>query len=515
MKIVDNPTQYLLSNLNKISNFDHKWTSLVTNNPLLLEDLEYAKILPYIDNHVTDYEIEQYKLGQISNLYTNIEGLLISNLHKYDRIISLCTMLFNGYVTVDDERINNKLEHITGFLSITPTRLMCMALTSARSTKTELEYAWGLTLDDVPDDNVDSDKTALEYNWHILYNRSDNFKLFMQYCALRCGTNGFRATWIADKTSNKKLATVCSKFTKKSNAVDDSQLSSLFAYHQHTKNDNNKLLKALRSAMDVMFNNENQNYAIYCYADEFYLHSIKFSMKVSIKDGKIVKEYLANSYECFIAEKFLVKSMNAQINWVKREFPEELTQQKNILQNLLFDLLSNNYRDIVCIKNMYDGVISRITFTGIFANVKIIEDLIVDNRVIKTNTFCFSKLNASKYIINRGYYIFGYSADIDTLLNNIENHELQTITNKMFVDHYKNYCKPIINHMFDVIQMYNNMRNDIIDVLCFDKINPDKINNINIAETMLKTDNVNPLNNITKKSLRNKKSKSYWRAIQD
>lgn len=511
--MIDNPTQYLLTNLDKISNFDRKWTTMITNNPLLFEDLEYAKILNFIDNHATDYEIEQCRLGNISNIYTNIETLIMCNLNRYDRIINLCTMLFLQYVTIDGVRVNKDLNKFTGQLSITPTRLMCMVLSSVTSSKVELEYAWGLTLDDVPENSIDSDKSPIEYNWNKLYNRSDNFRLFMQYNALRCNTEGFRATWIADKTMNSKLSIVCAKFTNKTNAVDNSQLNDLYEYHKYVDDVNNKLLISLRKCMNIMFNNESQNFAIYSYNNEFYLHSIKFSMKISIHNNRIVKEYLANSYECFVAEKYLTKSMNAQINWVKNELPERFQRQKTILKSLLLELLNNNYRNVVCIKNMYDGVISKITFSGIFANVKITEDLIVDNRVIKTNTFCYSKRNASNYIIDRGYYIFGIDTDVDILLAKINNHELGMLTNQMLIDHYKNYCKPIINHMFDIIQMYNNMRNDIMDVLCYDKINPDKINNINIGETSLKTD-VNPLSNI-KKNLKGKRAKSYWRAIQD
>lgn len=512
-----NPTQYLLKNLDKIYNFDLRWTSMITNKPLLFEDLEYAKLCNFIDNTTTQFEIEQFKLGNISDLYHNLETLLVCNLSKYDRIVSYGIMIFYQYVKIGDNILSKNLNTIIAEISITPTRLYCCALTSTKSTKTELEYAWNVKLLDVPSD---SELSPLEYNYKLLYTKSKNFSVFMQYSALRCNTDGFRETWINDNTSNRKLSTVCAKFTNKTNAIDDSQLSDIYEYHKFVTKNHLTLLNSLRNSMSEMFTtnsqvNQDDKFAVYCYSNEFYLHSVKFSMKVINKNPQITKEYLANNIECFIAEKYLVNSMQEQVNWCKSEIPEELVYQKDLLTNLLFDMLKNNYREIICIKQMYGGVLSKIRFSGVFGNVYIIEELMFDNRVIKEYRICKGKLNAATYIIEKGYTLFGNRDDIDKLLIDINDSDTG-ITNAIIKQHYSQYCKPIINHMFDVVSLYQKSKNDIIDVICYDKINREKFNNVNIKTTVIKDENsqANPLKNITKK-LTNSNNKSYWRAIQD
>lgn len=507
-------TQFLCKNFDKIYNFDYNWTTMVTNRPAIFNDIDYVKCLNFIDNDVTTWEIEQYKLGNITELYHNFETLLVCNLKFYDRIINYATMIFYNYVRIGDDILTKNLDLIVSEISMTVTKLYCCALTSTKSTLSELEYAWDLKLKSPPSDNGLS---PLEYNWKRLYDKSINFKLFMQYNAARVGTNGFRETWLNDKTSNRKLSQVCQKFTNKTNAIDESQLNEIFEYYQHITNNHRVLINSLRKSMDEMFlqtDSVAQRYAVYIFNNEFYLHSIKFSMRVEKSpDGNLIKEYLANSHECFIAESYLTKSMQEQINWVKYEIPQLLLYQRNLLQNLLYDLLKQDYRDIICYKYMYGtaagDVISKIKFSGIFGNVYIIEELILEGRIIKTNKICKSKFNAAQYIIDKGYVIFGNREDVNKFIID----SVDVVTNEMIINHFNKYCKPIITHMFDVVNLYQQSNNDIIDVLCTGNINPEKFNNINIRTSVIKSD-INPLKNITKKLIKKSNVKSYWRAIE-
>ena len=175
-------------------------------------------------------------------------------------------------------------------------------------------------------------------------------------------------------------------------------------------------------------------------------------------------------------------------------------------------MLDNNYREIVCIKRMVTGIVSRITFSGIFNNVRIIEEFLVDNRTIKISYKTLSKKNAANYIIEKGYYIFGIEKDI------LENFIDENVTKKSLIKHYNNYCIPIIQYMFDVIKLHNISKNDIIDVVVAGQLNPNKINNHNIKYTSItKIDT----KQILAKGLeyQNKqmsgKRKTYWKAIND
>ena len=54
----------------------------------------------------------------------------------------------------------------------------------------------------------------------------------------------------------------------------------------------------------------------------------------------------------------------------------------------------------------------KVTFSGIFNNVKITENFMINNRVIKTTTKVLSKINTAEYLIDKGYYIFGSMLNI-------------------------------------------------------------------------------------------------------
>ncbi len=496
----------ILKNLDKIYNFDLKWTTLITNKPALFEDYDYLKISKFIDNEINQTEIDLYKSGKIRNLYANFETLLILNLKRYDRIINYGTMLFYQYVNVNGTNVSKNLENIITEISITPTKLGCIALTSPASTLSELEYGWNVKLMEPPDD-----VSPLEHNWGKLY-KLENFRMFMQYCALRCNTNGFRETWINDITNNKKLSKVCTKFTNKSKAIDVSQLNDVVEYYKRIKYDHQKLINSLRQSMNDMFishdDDDNQKYGIYVYNKSFYLHTIKFSMRVDNNDGIISKSYIANSHECFIAEKYLISSMMNQIEWTKNDYTEnnDYVNSKNILISLLYELLTENYHDVVAIKNMYGNVFSKVTFSGIFSNVYINESLILEGRTIKINRKCLSKLNAATYLIDNGYVIFGYEDDVNEYLYNDDNNTNQY---QKLIKLLSKYCKPVMTHMFDVINLYTQNNNNIIDLVVYNKFNPERINNISIQESNIKTD-INPL----RQFIQNKnKGKGYWKVI--
>jgi len=137
-----------------------------------------------------------------------------------------------------------------------------------------------------------------------------------------------------------------------------------------------------------------------------------------------------------------------------------------------------------------------------------------DNRCIKSNKVCLSKSNAVKYIVDRGYYLFGTEKDVyDIAL-------AETINRKLLTAHYINYCVPILQHMFEVIALHNLSKNDIIDVVCSGILNPNKLNNQNIKYTTIRGGNVDSKKlmavGLDKQNKKNDFSKkSYWRVIEN
>lgn len=507
-KYIANIGDFITNNLQKVQGFDFRWSSLISSNPLLFEDINYLRIKPFIDNQITKEEIEAYKRGDLRDLYATFDNLLVCNLRFYDRIINYCTMVFMHYLEIDGEIIKDKhakLDSVPYELSLTPTQIWCAVLSNMTSTKWELEYAWNIkTIELLPN----SDKTILEVSWNNLY-KNKTFAKFNEWNALRCGTQGFRETFISDKTSNRKLAHVCSKFTKTSVALSEQQLETIYSYYKESDIINKKLFIILDNCLSILFNGDKSQYSIYIYTSEFFIFSSKFSIKVSKSSkGIITKDYLANSYECFAAEEFLIPSIKAQIEWAKYKLPIKFEYDKNILKSLLQNLLETNYREIVCIKRMNEkGIVSKITFSGIFNMVKIIEEFMIDNRTIKSITKTYSKQNASNFIIDRGYIIFGIESDIINLIH---------INKKSIIAHYTNYCVGVLQYMFDIISMHNISKNDIIDVVVSGEINPTKLNNSAIRYSVVsKVDNKQILSKgleyQNKQILANKKS--YWAVI--
>lgn len=513
-KYVRNPEAYLENQFTRLNGFDFRWSSLITSNPLLFEDVDYLRVRDYVDSRITDEERDAYERGECRDLYATLENLLVCNLKYYDRIMNFCTMVFLHYVRVDGEIVTDHLDELPLIISMTPTEIWCAALSGMSSTEWEINHGWSFfgrkwTIKPL----MNSPKTVFEMSWKQLY-KNRYFKYFVEYAALRCGTSGFRQTFIRDITSNLKLSNVCQKFTKASLAITDQQLETLWDYTREIEAVNTKLYYSLERCLLKIFSNDKSQFAIYVYQDEFYIHTSKFSIRVKKGEkGMLSKDYLANSFECFAAEEHLIPSTREQIEWAKYTVPTRHDYDREMLVSLLHNMLQNDYHDIVCLKRMNDyGVLSKITFSGIFSNVYLQEDFMTDNRVIKTSRLCLSKYNAACYIIDRGYFLFGRNEDVYKFVAK------ENITPDTLIDHYSNYAIPVMQYMFDIIAEHVNYKNDIIDVVMSNgDINPAKLNNDNIRYTSLvKVDSKQLMNDIlTKQNKSIDGKKSYWRVIND
>ena len=221
-----------------------------------------------------------------------------------------------------------------------------------------------------------------------------------------------------------------------------------------------------------------------------------------------------NNSICFIAESYLSETIKYQIEWARYTLPIDFEYDKQILQGLLLTMLNENFHEIKCIRKMQDyKVYSEVIFSGAFNNVYAHEKFIFNDEVIHENTKCLGKENMSKYLINRGYYIFGTIHDVDVLF-------VKDITKDVLINHYANYCIPIMQHMNDIIMLHLKSKNDIIDVLVNGYINPDKLNT-NVRYTILKGKSLNSreiMDSVKKLSnniVENKNKLSYWKAISD
>lgn len=508
---IENIGDYLATNFKKIDGFDYRWNSLITSQPLLFEDMDYLRCRQHINNTITEKEIEAYRSGKLRELYATFENMLICNLQYYDRIMSYCTMVFLHYVRLsEDTTTSQNLAEIPYVFEMTPTQVWCAALTNTSSSEWEINYGWKQNIKDLKLKH-DNNKSLIEVNWNLMYN-INTFAKFVEYSALRCSSVGFRETLISDKTSNRRLAQVCAKFTRTSTAINSDQLNSIIDYVEEQESINNKLFVVLNAALMKMFSNDDKQFAVYVFNTEFYIHTTKFSMRVKrTKDDKITKDYLANSYECFVAEIGLVDTIKTQIEWSKYVLPFQFQYDKDVLTNLLTQMLKENYKDIVCVKRMNEfGILVKVHFSGVFGNVYIHERYMIDNRCIKEDSVCLSKENAAKYVINKGYYVFGTETDI---------FNFEQLTKSNFINHYSNYCIPVIQHMSEIISLHNLSKNDIIDVVCSGKLNPNKIMNHNIKYTKSKSlmnpkkimNSISTINKITSKNA----EKSYWKVIEE
>lgn len=523
---VKNTGDYLIDTFQKIEGFDFRWTSLISNDPLLFEDLNYFRIKRFIENTITDEELKAFKTGKLSELYHTFDELLVCNLKYYDRIINYCTMVFMHYVDINDINHNKGLDMVPMELSLTPTKIWCAVLSSENSTKWEIEYGWYIR--NLEEPIKGSERSIIGINYKRLYSENKTFAKFNEYNSVRLGVNGFRQAFMLENTPNRKLAQVCQKFTKTSVAISESQLDTVYKYSKELDNLNERLYSSLDECLAVMFRGDKSQYSIYILMNDFFIFTSKFSLKVSKQNGKITKDYLANSYECFLAEEYLLGSIKVQIEWSQYKLNSGYEYDKNILKSLLTNLLMSNYKNIICVSKTFfidddwkdtdkrDVKITRVKFSGIFSNLRITESFMINNRVIKTETKTLGKANAADYLINRGYYIFGFEEDVVKLL------EQESLVKKDLVEHYSKYCIPVINFMNDIVTMYQMNRVDILDFYLNGNLNPEKINNQNIIYTSIvnkeEFDVTNAFN--TKQQLRKitdsleTHKKSYWKVIE-
>lgn len=522
---IKNTGNYLIDSFQKLEGFDFRWTSLISNNPLLFEDINYLKIKDYIDNTVTDYELEAYKNGDLTELYANFDNLLVCNLKYYDRIINYCTMILMKYVTINDETFTQGLDNMTMELELTPTKIWCAVMVSESSTKFEIQYGWNIKNIQIPIKM--STKSILELNYKHIYRSSKAFAKFNEYNSVRLGMNGYRQCFMFENTPNRKLAQVCQKFTKTSVAISETQLDTVYNYSKEIDNINEKLYHSLDNCLSIMFKGDKSQYSVYILMNEFYIFTSKFSLKVSRNEGKISKDYLANSYECFVAEEYLVPSFKSQIEWSQHIIDSNYDYDKNILKSLLSNLLEDDYKNIVCISKTLDindteltdgkkkdNKLVKAVFTGIFNNVKITENFMINNRAIRQTVKVLSKKNAASHLIDKGYYLFGYEEDVNKLL------EKETIKKTDLIEHYSKYCIPVINFMSNVVSMHQLNHNEMNEVILTGNLNPENISNSEIIYTTIHSkDEFNPKNIFSKQlrkitdSLETNK-KSYWKVIE-
>lgn len=492
--VVKYPANFLAGKFNNIDGFDARWNSLITNNPLLFEDIDYLRVKQFIDARITNEEIEAYNSGKLREMYATLENMLVCNLKYYDRIMSLATMMFLHYVKINDFNYTDKLKNITIELEMTPTRLWCCALSGINSTEWELNYAWAprevikgknsktkVRINPITIKPIEgSTKSLFEVSYNKLY-KVPTFARFMEYSAIRCNTSGFRETLLHDNTPNEKLAQVCSKFTNASAALGENQLKTIVDYVDEIESVNKKLYYALKECLMQIYNNDTKQFAIWVFNTEYYIYTSKYQMKVT-KDsaGMITKDYLANSFECFAAEEYLFKSIQAQINWAKYNIPPKYAFDMKILSSLLKDMLKQNYKNVTCIKRMEDGCVSQIHFNGCFGNVRAFEELRHDSVVRKVNERIYSNQNMANFLIERGYYLMGMNDDV------YKNFPTSEITQKHVINHYMKYCVPVMDHMSNVIFTHNNSKNEIINIVVKGEIDPKKLNNHNILYTDVK-----------------------------
>lgn len=473
---------YLAENFKRIDGFDYRWSSLITSKPLLFEDVDYVRVRDFVKSEITEEEIEAYKRGDLRELYGTLENLLICNLPYYNRIISFCTMLFLHYVRLTkngtDSNVSDDLNKLPYYIEMTPTQIWCCACCGPSSTKWELEYAWKTGRKQLIKINSEN---LIKDNFQSLY-KNQIFARFIEYCAARLGTNGFMQTLIADKTPNNKLAVVCSKFTKTSTAIDESQLQTLGNYILEDRQISDTLFNSLDKCLNTMYKGNTEQYSIFVFSNEFLVCTKNFKLKFKkhinqlTNEIDISKEYLSNAYMCLVSEANMVETIKDQINWSKASLNPCFNYDKNILKSILKRMLIEDYKNVKCIKKQLEpSTYSEITFKKIWNNYKAIEICYSHNMMVyEYPTVNYGVNNMVDYIIDKGYFVFGTIHDVDIMF-------IKDITINTLVKHYSNYCIPVLQHMSDIIKLHNQSKNEIIDVVCGNK--QPKINNQNIKYT--------------------------------
>lgn len=509
---IDFVGNYIEDSLSKIKGFDRNWITMISSKPLLFEDVDYMRVKNNVEDTITDEELEAYKRGDLRELYATFENMLMCNIQYFDRIMRFCTLNMFGYIRVDDQKTSQHMKKVVLNFSMTPTQIWCGALCGQFSTKWELEYGWGVKL---------YKGGGLELNYNTL-NNFKNFNIFVKYSSYICESSGFRNTLLVDKTNNKRLSNICNKFTNNSAITSTEQLETIINYDEYVNDNVRKLYESLDRCLSSIYNGDKSQYAIYIYSNEFWIHTSRFSMRVQRnEDGKLTKDYISNSYECFAAEQYLIKSTKQQIEWSKNVTPIQYEYDKNVLRMILYKMLSEgekSFRDVICVKRMErtDNTTSVISFSGVFNNLYIEEKFMFDNHCIKTVTKCLSKENTAKYIIDRGYTIFGYSKDVMELMKKIESNN-GNINKQMFLEHYSHNCMNILDYLKDIITVNSILKNDIIDFVTAKKnvsvIKIDDEDNPHVRYTTIK--GISNVKNISKYIKNKQQGKSYWQAINE
>ncbi len=295
-------------------------------------------------------------------------------------------------------------------------------------------------------------------------------------------------------------------------AISEDQLINVVDYCRIIDLEQSKLYNSLNVCLKNMYGGSDEHFGIWIYPKEVFIQTTKFWMKIYSDNGKISKDYLANTYECFAAEAGLIPSIKDQIKWGQFELPSNIEYDKQMLEYILLKMLESNFRNTMCVKrhNNY-GITSRITFKGSWANVKIIEELLVNQSVKQTWDITLGKANAAKYVINRGYYIFGEKNTIDSLLTNIIQNGL---TKESILEQYTQYCIPVLDHMKDVIKLNSQLKNEVVDILCQGFINPNKLST-DILYTNIKnnTNSKTIMSDMLKNQNKTLSKKSYWAIV--
>ena len=497
--------------LSTIKGYDYNWISLLSSKPILFEDPDYLKVSGYINNIVTNDEINAYKRGDLREIYTNFENLLMCNIDQYERIISFCTIYFLSYYRIDEEIYSDNIpEHPIEF-DITPTKLFCMCLISKQSTDWEIEYGWNITL-----------KGGLDVAFPIL-NQNKIFSTFISYRSLITNSSGFRETFLLDKIDDNNLYRVCRKFTKNSNVLNEQELYDFNKYITHVDKQLKTTYKTFTKCLDSLYTDKKDAYAVYVFNEDIYINTINFSLKIFKQDGRIFKDYINNSYEALVAEKYFVPSIRQQIEWCKYKISNDFKAITDNLTNLLKRLLERSFRNIICVKYMDNNITAKLKFSGVYDNIYIKQSLYHGKTLVKEDTKCLSKERAAEYIINQGYYIFGFENDVNKLLEQFEEH---IITDDgyiskicgLLINQYISYSLNIRDFLKPIVKRYKEY-NDAIKNAYVNGINDNDLEILPIRIMNLKGKKLGSSENVIKtinQSLRNKENedKQYFNVIK-
>jgi len=470
---------YVEQTLSKIKGYNPDWISLITSNPLIFEDVDYFKIKNYVNNNITEKELKAYKDAKLRKLYANLELMLMDNILYYDRIISFITMYFLGYIRIWDLDNNSYVsqkdipEHEVD-LTMTPTKLWCISMTSPESTLWELEYAHDLILKESEESNDN-----LRNNFAKIQKHNKLFNVFSSYRSYITNVEGYVNTLTNDVISDNRLNSICGKFSDKFAELGIEKLkgeNGLIDYINEIEKNSENLYKSLNKCLEIIYpineKNNEKHYSVFIFNSNIQIHTSKFSMKIyKTENNKLSKHYESNSFECFQAEKYLLDSMKDQINWVQYNQPIMFNKIKKNLSNILEKLLKEDHTEVICIKKMgglNSDNVSMVTFTGMFDNMYFVNELRSNNKIIRKYKKCLSIKTLSEYLIDEGYYIFGYYQDVLELMNQVENNK--ELFEEKIINFYIKYSSDVKNYITPIIDIYKKYNQDIIKFILSDEV---------------------------------------------